>query len=133
LCQQAQPPKKKSKFLAALSDCDTNGTTPSSTSEPFESELARWFDYPSMEIEQSSRDVLTWLKVNGKNFPRLIMMVKDYLAIMSTSVPSEQAFSRAGATVTKRRARLGDDCISAMCELQSWNLLLSTELIAGSN
>ena len=78
-----------------------------------------------MEIEQSSRDVLRWLQLNEKNFPRLIIMVKDYLAIMSTSVPSEQAFSRAGATVTKRRARLGDDCITAVCELQSWNRLLN--------
>ncbi|CAG8679379.1 5820_t:CDS:2 [Gigaspora rosea] len=36
------------------------------------------------------------IKLNCTCFPNLSQMAKDYLAIQSTSVPSEQVFSKAG-------------------------------------
>ena len=53
-------------------------------------------------------------------FPRISMIARDYLAVTATSVPSESAFSKAGATIQKRRAKLGDDAIQAVMELQGW-------------
>ena len=47
-------------------------------------------------------------------------MVMDFLGVTSTSVPSECAFSNAGMIVNSKRARLGDDTIKAICELQSF-------------
>lgn len=114
------PAKKKSKLIEALSLTTQSQRTSDNSSESFARELERWIAHTNMSIEQSSRDVLLWFKLNGFMYPRVSLMAKDYLAIMSTSVPSEQAFSRAGTTVSKRRARLGDDCVSAVCELQSW-------------
>lgn len=73
-----------------------------------------------MSMEQSSHDVCMWFRVNSVLYPRIALMARDYMAITSTSVPSEVAFSRAGATVSKRRARLDDEAVTAICELQSF-------------
>ncbi|CAG8490287.1 1360_t:CDS:2, partial [Gigaspora rosea] len=40
-------------------------------------------------------DPLDWWKLNCTCFSNLSQMAKDYLAIQSTSVPSEQVFSKA--------------------------------------
>ncbi|OAE30482.1 hypothetical protein AXG93_942s1260 [Marchantia polymorpha subsp. ruderalis] len=52
-------------------------------------------------------------------YPRIQLMARNYLAPTATSVPSECASLRAGTTINKRRARLGDDDVQAICELQS--------------
>ena len=92
----------------------------STSQESFESELKRWFAHQPMSMEQSSRDVCMWFKVNKSIYPRIEMKARDYMGVTSTSVPSEVAFSRAGVTVSKRRARLDDDAVTAICELQSF-------------
>jgi hAT family C-terminal dimerisation region len=73
-----------------------------------------------MSIKQSSRDVCQWMRVTEPLYPRVSIMAKDYLGVTSTSVPSECDFSKAGSIVEKRRARLGDDVVQAICELQSF-------------
>jgi hypothetical protein len=88
--------------------------------EPFANELERWFSHAGMNINQSSRDVCMWFKVNSHLFPRIGFMARDYLGITSTSVPSECAFSRSGSTISKRRASLGDDAVTAIQELQAF-------------
>ncbi|BBN06791.1 hypothetical protein Mp_3g23910 [Marchantia polymorpha subsp. ruderalis] len=87
--------------------------------EPFAGELNRWMAHAPMNMKQSSRDVCSWFAVNQAMYPRIQLMARDYLALTATSVPSECAFSRAGTTINKRRARLGDDAVQAICELQS--------------
>ena len=87
--------------------------------EPFTGELNRWMAHAPMSMKQSSREVCEWFKVNQTMYPRIQMMAREYLALTATSVPSECAFSRAGTTINKRRARLGDDAVQAICELQS--------------
>ena len=59
---------------------------------------------------------LDWWKLNGAQYPRLFNLVKYTLCVMSTSVPSEQAFSMASEHITKRRNRLSDlSNQAAMC------------------
>ena len=48
----------------------------------------------------------------------------DYICIPSTSVPSEQAFSKSGELISKKRNRLGDSAIEACMCLNSWIKLL---------
>jgi hypothetical protein len=97
----------------------TQSSRQESVSEPFCGEASRWIAHSPMQLNSSSRDVLNWMKVNENMYPRIAMMARDYLGLTSTSVPSEQAFSRAGTTVNVRRTRLGDDAVQAICELQS--------------
>ncbi|KAE9264280.1 hypothetical protein PR003_g32858, partial [Phytophthora rubi] len=89
--------------------------------EPFGSELDRWLTHQdrTMTAKTSSSEVCAWMK-NIDQFPRIRMMARDFLGVMATSVPSEQAFSAAGAIVSSRRARLGDDAVAAVSEMQSF-------------
>jgi len=64
-------------------------------------------------IMQSRELVLQWIRLNEKMYPRISFMARDNLGITSTSVPSESAFSVAGATITPRRGTLADDAIQA--------------------
>lgn len=93
-----------------------------SSSEPFSSELSRWLDHNdrSMNLKTTSRAVCSWMKHEAASFPRIKMMARDYLAVMATSVPSEEAFSASGTTITPRRAKLGDDAVTAIVELQEF-------------
>jgi hAT family C-terminal dimerisation region len=73
-----------------------------------------------MLVNQSSRDVCQWMKVSQGMYPRITLMARKFLGVTSTSVPSEIAFSKAGTTVDKLQARLGDEAVQAICELQSF-------------
>lgn len=54
-----------------------------------------------------SDNILAWWKSHDSHFPRLGKLVKKYLSIPATSVPSERLFSAAGRLVTKLRNKLG--------------------------
>ncbi|KAE9340374.1 hypothetical protein PR003_g10524 [Phytophthora rubi] len=72
--------------------------------ESFASELDRfWIVHrdPTMNSKTSSSAVCAWMRTLDQ-FPRIRMMTRDFLSVMATSVPSEQAFSAAGATVSVR-------------------------------
>jgi len=48
------------------------------------------------------------------------LIARDYLIIQATSVPSEQAFSVAGNTITQTRNRLDPETARATLCLKSW-------------
>jgi hypothetical protein len=52
------------------------------------------------------QDPLTWWSDNGHNYPSLNLLARKWLGCVATSVPSEQAFSTAGNTVTAKRCQL---------------------------
>ena len=109
------------KSFMGLLDCDEGAGGPNhQDEEPFANELERWFSHAGMKLDQSSRDVGMWFKINLPLFPRIGFMARDFLGITSTSVPSECAFSKSGTTISKRRACLGDDAVQAICELQAF-------------
>jgi hypothetical protein len=51
-------------------------------------------------------DSLVWWKDNSDKYSRLSVLARRYLAVPSTSVPSERIFSAAGLIVAKLRNRL---------------------------
>ena len=65
-------------------------------------------------------DPLDWWKLNCKCFPNLSKMAKDYLAIQSISVPSEQVFSKAGDTIRAKCSWLSDKSVQALMCVNSW-------------
>ena len=54
------------------------------------------------------------LKANAHRYPVWASLARDHLAIMASSVSSEQAFSSAGITISKRRNRLKPDVVEAL-------------------
>ncbi|CAG8836325.1 35409_t:CDS:2, partial [Gigaspora margarita] len=67
--------------------------------------------YLNEAVLPMSIDPLNWWKLNSTHFPHLSQMPKDYLAIQSTSVPSEN--SKASDTVHAKRTHLSEKSIQA--------------------
>jgi hypothetical protein len=65
-------------------------------------------------------ETLIWWLAHSTEFPVLSLMANDYLAIQSTSVACEQAFSVAGNTITKTRNRLHPETARASLCVKSW-------------
>ena len=63
---------------------------------------------------------LEWWKIHSSEYPILSQMAKDYLTVMSTSVPCEQLFSIAGKQITQTRNKLHPDTTRACLCLKSW-------------
>ncbi|ELT95740.1 hypothetical protein CAPTEDRAFT_140410 [Capitella teleta] len=49
-----------------------------------------------------------------RNFPRIALLAKKYLAIPATSAPSERVFSTAGNIVTPKRSRLNPEKVNML-------------------
>ena len=75
---------------------------------PVESSPAEveWKSYLSEESPGLSVSCLSWWAVNKNRYPRLAVLARKYLCVPATSVPSEQLFSHAGDTITKKRNAL---------------------------
>jgi hypothetical protein len=68
--------------------------------------LGQWSPLPFLKI-------VVWLRETNR-YPIWASLAHDYLAIMASSVSSEQAFSSAGITISKRRNRLKGDIVKAL-------------------
>jgi hypothetical protein len=71
--------------------------------------------------EDESVDPFNWWKLNQNSYPNLCLMAAYFLCIPSTSVPSEQVFSKAGELITKKRNTLSQNNIKISMLLNSWN------------
>ncbi|CAG8451817.1 613_t:CDS:2 [Dentiscutata erythropus] len=80
------------------------------------------YNRTSMLTTTSDLDKLTryWEIIAPPEKTSVSTMAKDYLAIMSTSVPCEQLFSLARLTVTKSRNSLDNETVRAILCLKSW-------------
>jgi hypothetical protein len=65
-------------------------------------------------------DALSWWRQHVKQYPRLAQMALDYHSIPATSVPSEQAFSRASDLITKKRNRMEPSSAEQHLCLRYW-------------
>ena len=102
------PPEKRAKgehrLLELLDDILQPSEDEQLTITPLQkarAEVTRYSDEPSTQ-----ENPLQWWKSNAFRFPHLTHVVKKYLAIPATSVPSERAFSSAGHIVNAKRACL---------------------------
>jgi sulfur relay (sulfurtransferase) DsrF/TusC family protein len=77
-------------------------------------------EYLSITVEPLDIDPIEWWKNHKIQYPILQKIAKDYLCIPATSVPSEQAFSKSGELISKKRNRLGDKAIEGCMCLNSW-------------
>lgn len=77
-------------------------------------------EYLIIPTEPSNIDPCEWWRSHQSHYPLLSKIARDYLGIPSTSVPSEQAFSKSGELINKKRNRLGDSAIEACMCLNSW-------------
>jgi hypothetical protein len=72
------------------------------------SDISAWF---TRERCDPNVNPLKWWKENSIKYPRLPMLVRQYLSIPGTSVPSESIFSAKGLLVNKLRDRLSSSLV----------------------
>ncbi len=82
-------------------------------------------EYLITPVEPSNINPCEWWRNHESHYPFLSKIARDYIGIPSTSVPSEQAFSKSGELINKKRNRLGDNSIEACMCLNSWIKLFS--------
>jgi len=89
------------------------------TSTSSSSDLTEIERYLALPLDENV-SALLWWQAHSSEFPILSLMARDYLAIQSTSVACEQAFSVAGNTITKTRNRLHSETARASLCTKSW-------------
>lgn len=62
---------------------------------------------------------LEWWRTHKGTYPKLENVANNYLTSVSTSVPAERLFSKAGLTITQQRNRLKGKRLSQILFLQS--------------
>ena len=73
-------------------------------------------DYNVVPMVKMSIDPLTYWKGKKEEglLPKMIPVVKKFLCVPATSVPSEQLFSKAGELISAQRNRLGKKMINIL-------------------
>lgn len=89
--------------------------TENSSSLALQSELENYFGEPSIPL---NRDALSWWKENRHRYPRLSVLVEQYMCVPATSVPSERVFSAAGLVVNRLRSRLSPEHVDMLLFLR---------------
>eukprot|EP00924_Labyrinthula_sp_SR-Ha-C_P006840 maker-scaffold_8-snap-gene-2.17-mRNA-1 protein AED:0.26 eAED:0.32 QI:0/0/0/1/1/1/2/0/704 len=97
----------------------------SSTAE-VNSEEARVLRYLSMPRADFNLDVLDWWKNQKAVFPKLRQLARKVLAVQSSSVSSERAFSVAKVEYSGKES-LQDETFMMRCDLRNWRVLLKKE------
>ncbi|GBC39169.2 zinc finger BED domain-containing protein RICESLEEPER 2-like [Rhizophagus irregularis DAOM 181602=DAOM 197198] len=117
--QASLPSTSSREYFRQLKKCrigvTAETTLPPSPSPDF-AEIERYLTLPYDE----NVEALLWWQAHSTEFPVLSLMAKDYLAIQSTSVACEQAFSVAGNTITKIQNRLCPETARASLCTKSW-------------
>ncbi|CAA0832367.1 Zinc finger BED domain-containing protein DAYSLEEPER [Striga hermonthica] len=82
-------------------------------------ELERYLE----ELSEKYRvdfDILAWWKVNSVRYPNLSCVARDVLAIQSSTVASESAFSTGGRTLDRFRSSLTPTTAEVLICCQDW-------------
>ncbi|WOH11305.1 hypothetical protein DCAR_0830786 [Daucus carota subsp. sativus] len=70
--------------------------------------------------KEADFDILRWWKLNGPKFPILARMAQDILAIPTSSVASENSFSKCRKIITDTRSSLNDDSVETLMCVKDW-------------
>ncbi|XP_025422104.1 zinc finger BED domain-containing protein 1-like [Sipha flava] len=100
---------KKVKYLASSQILESSNST-------MEAEFKQYLYLPLINI---NNDVLAVWESYKTVFPHLYVVAQKYLSTVSSSVPSERLFSKAGNLITEKRNRISESRISKLCFLQT--------------
>jgi len=109
--------KKKENPLWQILDKEVTRTQARASNDvSIAAEVSKYLMTPNQPRDS---DPLEWWRCTGKyTFPNMWPVVRKYLAIPGSSVPSERVFSVAGAIISQRRARLNDDTAADLIMLR---------------
>ncbi|CAI6367128.1 unnamed protein product [Macrosiphum euphorbiae] len=84
--------------------------------ERIPTDLKHYLDQPTISLTD---DILKYWKQNSNMYPYLYKIVRPYLSVVATSVPSEHLFSKAGNIMTEKRNRLKGEKLQQLLFLSS--------------
>ncbi|RLM51053.1 zinc finger BED domain-containing protein DAYSLEEPER-like [Panicum miliaceum] len=85
------------------------------------SDLDQYCNEPLLSWKEGEYfDILSWWKTHGVKYPILARMARDVLAIPTTTVASESAFSLGGRIIHKYRSRLDPQVVEALVCTKDW-------------
>ncbi|KAF5343868.1 hypothetical protein D9758_015885 [Tetrapyrgos nigripes] len=119
LSQRRSLAKSDSTLLRELSDDEDDESTTqgsvwnsASTPEPWHSEFNLYLS--AIDVVPTGMSIVKWWGSRTSTYPTWSSLARDYLAIMGSSVSSEQAFSGGGIVISKRRNHLKSDVVEAL-------------------
>ena len=114
--QPKLPPKPKSFFDTFAPHTQAAPSSLDTVTKGFP-ELAEYVTIFSIQAED---DPLRWWACNQTRFPNLAVLARDHLAMLASTVPSEETFSAAGNMVTAKRSSMKPETVQALMIAQSW-------------
>ena len=108
-----QPPAKKAKGLSKiLGRClGHSAATPSRPQEKVAQQLDQYLSYPHLDVKECPHE---WWRNESNRYPLVAQLVRKYLSVCVTSVPSERVFSCGGNIVSDKRACLKPDTVDSL-------------------
>jgi hypothetical protein len=91
-----------------------------------ETEFTKYLKQPVMPRETN---IYQYWKAKQFEYPIISKIAKDYLAIPTTSAPSECVFSSGSDVVTKKRNRLTGDSVQMILCLKAWGIIQDEDLV----
>lgn len=86
-------------------------------------EVDNWFREPSISIQSTPEQIRKYLVSKRFEFPIIMQIALDYLAIPASSAPSERVFSEAGNLISRKRGLICSENLRYVLCLRSWGLI----------
>ena len=83
------------------------------------SECIRWLSEPCINNKATPEEVKIYMQSKVFDFSIITEIARDFLAIPTTSAPSERVFSLAGNLISKKRTSIASENIRYVLCLQS--------------
>ncbi|KAJ4817601.1 Zinc finger BED domain-containing protein DAYSLEEPER [Rhynchospora pubera] len=84
------------------------------------SELDKYMQEALLDINTKNFDILEFWKKNSGLYPTLAKMARDFLAVQTSSVASESAFSASGRLTDHLRTSMNSETIEALVCAKDW-------------
>jgi hypothetical protein len=91
---------------------------------PTGNEVERWFADGVIDRKASPEEQHQHLQSKQCDFPIIMQIACDCLAIPATSAPSERVFSMAGNLISKKKTRISSENVRHVLCLRSWGVIV---------
>ena len=93
---------------------------------PANTEVERWLREPVL-LNPTHEEMKAYMLAKAHEFPIIMQMARDFMAIPATSAPSERTFSYAGNLITKKRTRISSNNVRYVLCLRSWGAIVDDD------
>jgi hypothetical protein len=108
-------------------DFEVPDQQPMITAIGINNEVVRWLREPCITKDSTLEEVKLHLQSKAFDFPIMMEIARDFLAIPAMSAPSKRVFSLAGNLILKKRTSIASENVRYVLCLWSWGVLMEPE------